>query len=266
MYVSINDSMYWYEESGDGIPLVMLHGFTGSSRTWEDFSKTHGQGFRVITVDLPGHGKTQTPNGLTMEQCCRELGDLFKALNLDRFHLLGYSMGGRTALSFAMIYPGAIESLILESASPGLDDEQERLERQEKDEKLARKIEREGIPAFVEYWESIPLFSTQKALSQAVREQVREERMAQTEEGLAGSLRGMGTGAQPSWWESLPAFETPVLLLAGELDNKFARVNQQMAARFPNAELHTVQGAGHAIHVEKPQMFGKLVRGFIINE
>lgn len=266
MYVSINDSMYWYEESGDGIPLVMLHGFTGSSKTWDGFSKTRGQGFRIITVDLPGHGKTRTPNGLTMEQCCRELGDLFEALKLDRFHLLGYSMGGRTALSFVMMYPGAVESLILESASPGLNDEQERQERQEKDEKLARKIEREGMTAFVDYWESIPLFATQQTLPQVVKERVREERMAQTEQGLAGSLRGMGTGTQPSWWESLPVFDTPVLLLAGELDNKFARINQQMASHLSNAELHTIQGAGHAIHVEKPQMFGKLVEEFILRQ
>ncbi|MFC3041427.1 2-succinyl-6-hydroxy-2,4-cyclohexadiene-1-carboxylate synthase [Virgibacillus xinjiangensis] len=264
MYFTIDDASYWYEVHGEGVPLVMLHGFTGSSQTWSEFICHHSEGVQVIVVDLPGHGSTTISSIRTMEDCCRDLRALFLSMGLDQFHLAGYSMGGRTALSFAMLYPELLKSLILESASPGLEG-QMREDRREMDAKLARRIERGGLSAFVDFWEQLPLFESQKQLPSHVRAAVREERMSQTEEGLAQSLRGMGTGRQPSWWHMLCGLSLPVLLLAGEQDEKFVKINQEMAEKLPLHTLKIVAGAGHAIHVEKPGKFGKLVSGFIKN-
>src|SRR5699024_2370366 len=124
-------------------------------------------------------------------------------------------------------------------------------------------IESGGIKAFVDYWENIPLFESQKQLSGSVRERIRHERLFHSKEGLAESLRYMGTGSQPSWREELPNLSIPILLLAGEYDKKFIEINQMMEKLLPSVELTIVKNAGHAIHVEQPSIFGKIVIGFL---
>lgn len=266
MFYDIGDASYYYEIHGHGTPVVLLHGFTGSSDTWSTFVEKHDEGFQLITIDLPGHGKTKTNTPRTMETCCQDLDQLLEHLQLTDVHLVGYSMGGRTALSFAMAFPNKIRSLILESASPGLRLEEERNQRMQNDDKLAKKIEKEGIRSFIDFWENIPLFHTQNNLAPSVQEKIRHERLNQNEVGLSQSLRFMGTGAQPSWWNQLESVKSPVLLIVGELDKKFVNINEDMQHLFHSADLKIVEEAGHAIHVEKPEIFDKLVSSFIIKE
>ena len=261
----INETTYFYECHGSGPTLVMLHGFTGSTKTWDSFIATYEKKFRLITVDLPGHGQTTQDTPITMAECCQDLDHLFRKLELEQFYLLGYSMGGRTALAYALQYPEQIAGLILESASPGLRTTVERMARKKHDEQLAMTLETKGLTHFINYWENIPLFSTQKQLNTAVRNKIRWEREAQRNTGLAASLRGMGTGSQPSFWKQLPMLGMPVLLLAGSLDVKFVKIQQDMAQALPNAVKNIIFDAGHAIHVEQPEIFGKIVTEFILS-
>lgn len=267
LYFSVNDADYWYEVHGDGArSLVLLHGFTGSTETWSFFIKRRPAQLRLILIDLPGHGKTKTKKLKSMEECCSDLVQLFDHIGLKKFHLAGYSMGGRTALSFTMLYPKYVQSLILESASPGLEDETERKARVEKDEQLARKIESEGMEAFVHYWENIPLFESQKRLPESVRQKIRSGRLRQSAEGLALSLRSMGTGKQPSWWHLLGKMSVPVLLLVGELDAKYVTINQKMQAEIPTCKLVICENAGHAVHIEDRDAFIRHVSLFITDK
>lgn len=264
MYYTINDAAYWYELTGEGPTVVLLHGFTGSSATWEPFVENLAQEFQVLIVDLPGHGKTEMATGRSMETCCSDLFALFSMLELTDIRLIGYSMGGRTALSFAMLYPELVKSLVLESTSPGLATESERQARITRDEQLAEKIEQEGVVKFVDFWEDIPLFQTQKNLPVEVRQKIRNERLAQNKTGLAQSLRLMGTGAQMSWWDRLHDLSIPVLLLAGAKDDKFVKLNRRMEQLMENAHLVIAEQAGHAIHVEQADFFGKIVVEFLL--
>src|SRR5690625_179189 len=132
-YVLIDDTTYAYTINGSGEPLVLLHGFTGTSQTWLPFIEKWKEHYQVITIDLPGHGNTTGEANLKMKQVSHHMKQLLDHLSIEKCHLLGYSMGGRTALSFAMWYPLYIESLLLESASPGLQTTKEQLERVEKD-------------------------------------------------------------------------------------------------------------------------------------
>src|SRR5690625_2042471 len=184
MKLTINGTTYHYEVYGEGAPLVLLHGFTGSRATWSPFIEKF-QGFvQLILIDLPGHGETEIKQPFSMKQCCDDLKEMFTQLQLTSIHLLGYSMGGRIALSFAMYYPEIIRSLLLESASPGLEIKDERAERIKRDEKLANRIESEGLEAFVDFWQEIPLFHSQKRLPIEKQQAIRKERLTQTEEGL----------------------------------------------------------------------------------
>lgn len=256
------ETTYDYEISGEGPPVVLLHGFTGSKKTWAHLRGLLHDEFKVITIDLPGHGQTSL-SPKTMDQCCNDLVQLLSFLNVDQTHIIGYSMGGRVALSFAMRYPQYVQSLVLESASPGLKRENDRKERIANDERLATKMEQEGIVQFVNFWEDIPLFATQKRLPMDVQQTIRNERLSQQVEGLSNSLRNMGTGKQPTWWEQLHHLTCETLLIVGEHDHKFVTINEQMEKKIKQASLVVVSDAGHAIHVEQPDFFGKLVISFL---
>ncbi|HSP22034.1 MAG TPA: 2-succinyl-6-hydroxy-2,4-cyclohexadiene-1-carboxylate synthase [Planococcus sp. (in: firmicutes)] len=250
--------------SGQSRTVVFLHGFTGSSSTWNEIAEALPD-YRIVLIDLLGHGKTSSPahaSRYAMELQVRDLKKLVDKLGITDYALAGYSMGGRTALAYAVAFPEHVRLLILESASPGLKTTAEQLERQRRDEKLAERILSNGIFEFVEFWEKTPLFDSQKNLSDKVRERIRHERIAQKPLGLANSLIGMGTGSQASYWEGLDGLDLPVLLVAGTLDLKFMEIAKRMAERLPSATFSSIE-AGHAIHVEKPAEFATIVREYL---
>ncbi len=243
--------------------IVFLHGFTGSTRTWDEVIEQLPTTHRLITIDLVGHGQTGAPKLLryySMQEQVEILEAFFEWKQIEQFDLIGYSMGGRVALSYAMNYPQRIHTLILENASPGLKTIEEREQRIQLDHLLADRIEQRGIVDFVDYWQDIPLFQTQKLLSEEKQHAIRQERLNQQEIGLANSLRGMGTGQQNSYWPELSKFEKNVVLLNGELDSKFITISEQMKGIFPNAQQIVVPKVGHAIHVENPQSFATIVK------
>lgn len=265
MLIKLGGMHYEYEITGSGDALLLLHGFTGSKDVWRRFLPLWSHDLQVIAVDLPGHGKTDSPSDwarYSIEQTAADMIALLDALKIKQAHVLGYSMGGRLAITIASLYAERVRSLVLESCTPGLESEEEREERKRQDQQQADFIMEHGLEAFVERWENIPLFASQQQLPYSVREQMRQQRLQNNPLGLANSLRGMGTGMQPSWWSSLHRLCMPVLLLGGEYDEKFLRILQCMEQRLPNAEFVQVSGAGHTIHVEQPEKFDTIVRSF----
>jgi 2-succinyl-6-hydroxy-2,4-cyclohexadiene-1-carboxylate synthase len=264
--LKIRDVHYQVVEAGKGLPLVLLHGFTGSSENWLPYLQRFTAQYRVLAVDLLGHGKTDSPADpvrYQMDYASADLISIFDSFGLDRPVLLGYSMGGRLALHVGVHYPQKLRGLILESASPGLKNPDERLQRALSDNALADDIEHDGVAVFVERWEKMPIFATQANLSLEARQRLKSLRLRNVALGLANSLRGMGTGVQPSLWEQLSQVCVPTLMLAGELDTKFVAVAQMMQPLLPNAQLRVVNGVGHTIHLEHPEAFAQSVTAFI---
>ncbi|MCP4360322.1 MAG: 2-succinyl-6-hydroxy-2,4-cyclohexadiene-1-carboxylate synthase [Chloroflexi bacterium] len=263
-FLQVNGQSYFYECSGEGRPLLLLHGFTGSSQNWRPLVPQLATQFQVVTLDLLGHGRTASPpeeSRYTIDNAAIDLIAILDTLQIEQVHLLGYSMGGRLALFTAVTYPNRIHSLVLESAAPGLAEAAARQERSQRDRELADWIEMNGIQSFVERWQNLPLWESQKQLSVEVRQALHTQRLQNNPMGLANSLRGMGSGAQPSLWEYLPELTIPVLLIAGELDTKFVSINQKMAANLANARLEIVAGAGHTAHLERPYQFQLSMEG-----
>ncbi len=249
--------------------LVMLHGFTGSAAGWGSHLDTlAAYGLRIIAMDLPGHGQSDAPGDpyrYAIEYCQQDILAALQELGVSQGEavLLGYSMGGRIALYTA--FSGFFRGLILESASPGLEDPAEREQRRISDEALAASIERDGVPAFIDRWEKLPLFASQNALPFERKEELRRQRLSNRAIGLAQSLRGVGTGVQTSLYARLPTLHIPVLLIAGELDTKFTSIAQRMAQALPQSQLRIVPGAGHMIHLEQPEKFDSLVGDFSLS-
>lgn len=253
--------------SGHGPPLVLLHGFTGSAANWQPHVAVFEKRFRAIAIDLLGHGGSDSPADparYRMERCVEDLISVFDQLGLGRVNLLGYSMGGRVALHVAAAHPDRVRALVLESASPGLAAPAERAARMASDEALADFVEREGLEAFVDRWEQLPLFASQTRLPASVRAELRAQRMQNNRRGLANSLRGLGTAAQPPLWDRLSELRMPTLLIAGELDQKFAAIARSVAGALPNARLALVPDAGHTVHLEQPEIFDRLVLEFMV--
>ena len=264
--VRVNGIDFHVEDHGSGTPLVLLHGFTGSSASWSPLIRDLAGLRRVIAIDIIGHGASsapEDPSHYVFEQALHDLAEVTAQLGIARAAWLGYSMGGRLALGMAVDHPERVSSLILESATAGIQHEKERLQRVEADQELATRIEEVGIEAFVEEWERLPIWESQRTLPAEVLQFQREIRLRNRAVGLANSLRGMGQGAQPSYWDRLDEIDVPVLLIAGALDRKFVGIAGQMGIRIADAELSVVPDAGHAVHLERPGEFLEAVREFL---
>jgi 2-succinyl-6-hydroxy-2,4-cyclohexadiene-1-carboxylate synthase len=236
--------------------LVLLHGFTQTGRSWDPVVTALGERYRALAPDLRGHGSAG-----------RERPVSFAAIEDDllrqappRFALAGYSMGGRIALDLALRDAGAanprIERLTLIGASPGIADPAERAARRAADEALADEIERDGVAAFARRWAALPLFAGQPP---EVAERAHAERLRNSADGLAASLRGVGTGAMEPLWERLPELRVPVTLIVGERDAKFRALAERMATQIPQATVHVVANAGHAVQLEQPHEVAALL-------
>ncbi len=264
-YIKIRGINYYIGFEGNGYPVLLLHGFTGSHRIWKNFVRFNQGSYRFIIPDLLGHGQSDCPSDehrYSMEETLLDLEGLLDHLNIETCFCVGYSMGGRIALSFSLAYGARVKGLILESSSPGLYSLEERQERVKRDNALAERIRSIGIRAFAEEWAHIPLFSTQAKLPVDVLQTEQQIRMQNREDGLAQSLRGIGTGSQPSNWEKLKDLRIPTLLVTGILDKKFTNIALQMMQQLKTAHHLQIKDAGHTVHLEQPQEFAQSVYNF----
>lgn len=225
--------------------LVLLHGFTNTGASWADVVDALPPGDRVQAPDIRGHGSASHARPVTLEATLTEID----ALAPERFTLGGYSQGGRIALHAALALPGRVQRLVLIGASPGLEDPAERAERRRADEALAAWAETVSIEEFVSRWSQTPVLADQ---APGVRAAITADRLRNTTAGLAAALRGLGTGALPSLWGRLHELTVPVELIVGERDEKFRATAERMLKALPDARLHVVPGAGHAVHLEDP--------------
>lgn len=255
------------EQWGNGLtPIIALHGFMGKASAWEHFSKAAGDEYTVVCPELPGHGKSDAPDLpelYDMEHTLQALAEMADKLNVRKAHWLGYSMGGRIAVAAALSLSDRLLSLTVESGSAGLPTDTERKARMRRDTALANSIERNGIEAFVDYWESLPLWESQARLPVVVQEKLRTERLANNPGGLANSLRGIGTGTQPYLLDRLAEIKVPSLFIAGQDDTGFSATARQMHAAVTESLLCIVPESGHTVHLEQPDLFNRTVLDFI---
>jgi 2-succinyl-6-hydroxy-2,4-cyclohexadiene-1-carboxylate synthase len=247
----------------DAPPVLLLHGFLGSGEDWREVMEGL-PGLRCIAPDLPGHGHSlalDDPDAFSFEAATALLAGLLDELGVETCAVVGYSMGGRLALHFALQCPERCDRLVLESASPGLKTGDGRAARIRSDEALALRLESGSFDEFISDWYRQPLF---EPLAQSPGfERLLASRRRGDPLALARALRGLGTGRQPSLWERLPELRVPALFVAGALDPKFAATARQMAADASDARAEIVAGAGHTVHAERPPAFTDLLKSFL---
>ena len=258
-----------------GVPVVVLHGFTGSASAMVPLTERLAGAFRaadeseralrIVVPDLVGHGASQAPSdpsAYRVESMAEQVLALADALDCATFHLVGYSMGGRVALTLGCASSVRLRSLTLIGATAGIADPDERRRRAEDDSARADTIAAD-FAAFVDEWMSGPLFAGQATLGDEHLAAARAQRMASNPDGLALSLRHGGTGSMIPLHRQLGRCEVPTLLMVGLRDAKFREIAEELAASLPQAAIVRVAGAGHAAHVERPRRAAASVAAFI---
>lgn len=223
-------------------PLILLHGFAQSSASWDAVArKLAATGRPIYALDLVGHGESERPadacayaldaQGEALLSFARMVADREGA----RPAVLGYSMGGRVTLAALRRDPRAFAAVVLEAAGFGPATQAERDAATERDAACAARLRADGLEAFMDFWEQLPLFASQRDLPPDVRERLRAGRMANDAEALARTFEQAGQHVMPSRAETLEtldvlrAGDTPLLYLAGERDEKYRALAAQAA-------------------------------------
>lgn len=238
-------------------PTVFLHGFLGGPETWHELQRRLPG--PSLAPFLPGHGPDPRCVG---EHFDAVVDSLAATLPTPRFRLVGYSLGARLALALALRFPDRVESLLLIGVDPGFPDEAqpERQARQAFEDQLCAQLASGPLDAFIDAWERLPLFASQKALSPARQERQRQTRLQHRPEGLIFSLRTLGTGRMPNLWARLPTLRCPTRVVSGARDEKFTRIGQALAEKRPDIPHIVLPHVGHNAVLEAPDAIYHLLR------
>ena len=233
--------------------IVALHGFTGCAEDFLPLRERLPDLTPLIAPDFPGHGARRSlrnPADYSLEAHLRVISDAVG--DRPTVTLLGYSMGGRLALHWALAHPERVHRLILIGTSPGLATPQEREERLLADDALAKHILSQGLKGFYKYWHNQPFFHSLFRLPPDRLDPILARRALNEPAALALSLAHVGTGALPSLWSRLRELHCPIDLVAGEGDPKFVAIARRMGEQMPKSRLSVIENAGHAVHREQP--------------
>jgi 2-succinyl-6-hydroxy-2,4-cyclohexadiene-1-carboxylate synthase len=267
--------------------IVVLHGFTGSGKIHFDlllrgFRQSAAlTRFRLVAPDLPGHGETPLANSethYTLDSQLHTLHRLITKLQANAsaatstppksyispspIHLIGYSMGSRLALAYALKHPENIRSLTLESCNTGISSPSDRHARSQRDAQLAITL-LNNYPAFLQSWNRLPLFASPQSAPAEPTASFSRIQQQQRPEGLAASLQHFSTGLSPDFSEDLRKLNMPVLALTGVLDVQYSHKWQTIASKYPNIRHISLPHAGHRVHLDQPDAYIEHIRMFV---
>ncbi|MGB8332692.1 MAG: alpha/beta fold hydrolase [Polyangiales bacterium] len=231
---------------------MLLHGFSGSPRSWDEVVARAQLDPDPLRPALAGHGSDWRLVGT------RAFDDEVSRLNAMAFGLgrprliCGYSMGARVALGMLVSRPELWDGALLIGAHPGLAYELARAERRASDGVSARMLRTEGLVPFVNAWEQLPLFRSQRELSGPALATQRSIRLGHDAEGLAHALDVLGLAEMPNYGAMLSSFSGPITLMAGACDAKFSGIAGAIARDNSNVDAVLVEGVGHNVVLEAP--------------
>jgi esterase len=248
-----------FQSYGEGFPLVILHGLFGSLENWQTLSRQWSQNYQVLAVDLRNHGRSPHSEVFNYEVMVEDLRELLAAQKLERVHLLGHSLGGKVAMHFALGHPQAVEKLIVADIAP----------------KKYPPIQLPLIEAMLAL--DLGLYRERSELGEALKTSipnatVRQFLLKNITRDEAGALvwkinlrsiqqnyrqlnEELSTGR---------AFNGPVRFIRGGRSDYITEADRDLILRlFPQAEIETIEEAGHWVQAEAPEKFSRLVLDFL---
>ena len=262
----VNGVNLYYEQTGDGYPLVFSHEFAGDYRSWEAQVRFFSRRYGVITYNHRGYPPSEVPTdpeAYSQTAVVDDLYHLLRHLNIPKAHVAGLSMGGNITLHMGIRHPEVCASLVVAGCGSGSTDRQ----RFEQDGKtLAKRLENEGMAKVAE---SYALRPTRVQLR---RKDPRgwEEFLAQLKEhssiGSALTFKGVQLRRPPIFAleAELKRIQVPTLLLIGDEDEPCIEPAIFMKRNIPSSGLVTFPQSGHTINLEEPDLFNRVVLDFLI--
>lgn len=242
-----------YEDHGEGVPVVFLHGFPFNRTIWHPLVPLLKDKARLILVDLRGFGESPvTENDYSMRLLAEDVHHLLNRLGMERVTLVGHSMGGYVALAFAHAYPNRLAGLGLVASQTEADSPEKRQKRLVN----ARNVRARGVKVLAR---SLPdQLTDDPELSAKLKDLI----LQADPKAVIGCLKGMAEREDASRW--LPSIRVPTLVVAGERDKIVPIEAPQTFVRFiPRGWLVTAPGAGHMPMMEAPERVVKGVQRLV---
>ncbi len=246
-YVDRAGVKIYYEEAGSGPAIVLGHAYSSSGRMWDGFVAAFKDSYRVITYDLRGHDRSDSPEGqsqYTEAATVEDIDAIMRACGVDEAVLGGLSLGGYMAIAYYLKFPHKVRALMLFSTGPGFRNPVARENWNSMAENIAKGFEENGL----------------EALGRGAEVRASQQRSAG---GLAMAARGMLAQFDARVIESLEAIKVPTLIMMGSRDQQYAASTDYMAGKVPNATKAVIDDAGHAANIHQPDAFNSAVRAFL---
>lgn len=238
-----------YEQHSNDVsrPTILLsHGYSATSAMWDGQLDALGQSFNVVTWDMRGHGRSDSPAdpaAYSEAHTVRDMAGVLDACGVDSAIVGGLSLGGYMTLAFHLAWPKRCAALMLFDTGPGYKKDEARAAWNRTAEERAVALEEKGL----------------EALGQGQEVRIAQHRSAK---GLALAARGMLAQVDDRIIRSLPDIDVPVLVLVGENDTPFLAASDYMASKIPGAEKVIIEDAGHAANIDQPDAFNAAVLDF----
>lgn len=238
--------------------ILLLHGYLETLNVWEKIQKELSKSYRVISIDLPGHGLSGThPESNTLSFSANEVHKLFSKQGIDKASIIGHSMGGYIAVEFLKLFPKSVESIVLINSTPYPDSDEKKLERAREIE-LIKAGKLQNISSL-----SIPnMFAKDNQLkfSESIDEIIENAQIHESE-GIISSIRGMMQ--RENNLEVLQKSSVPTMLIMGTQDVYIVQEKaRKLIEELPNSVNHIIEG-GHILFIEKEVEVTSILKGFL---
>lgn len=260
MIINLQDTQLYVEESGQGNPLLLIHGYPFNHEMWRPQIETFSTSARIIAPDLRGHGGSPPSNDpSTMDLLADDCAKVLEKLGVDEpVTVCGLSMGGYVAFAFYRRYPSLVAGLILAATRAKADSPEIKVKRDESavlaEEKGVQAVTANMLPIIM----SPQTYSTNPNLVDRVG-----QIMAQTSiQGMASALMGMKE--RPDSTPTLEAIRVPTLIIHGADDQIIPLSEAEaMHVSIKDSQLEIIANAGHLPNLEQPELFNEMVKQFL---
>lgn len=257
----------YFEETGSGVPVVLVHEFAGDHRSWEPQVRFLSRWFRCITFNARGYPPSDVPEDATRYSQARardDIRDVLAHLRIERAHIIGLSMGGFATLHFGLAYPSRVLSLLIASCGYGADPDRQ-AEFQAEMEVTAARIERESMAEFAKSYALGPARVQLQNKDPRGWAEFANQLADHSTRGSALTMRGVQK-LRPSLWslrKSMRNMSVPTLIMAGDEDEPCLEPALMMKRTIATAGLAVIPRSGHTINLEEPDEFNRLAYAFI---
>jgi len=261
---TVNGIEVHYRETGEGFPIVFVHGYTGNSRNWALTVPALREQFRTISVDLRGHGLSGRPaseDQYALEVMASDVYELLRAVEVTECVLIGHSMGGMVAQLLTLEHPEVVRALVLVDTAADVPKGLLYDERRKQRAGLIEIAREQGMEAVFEEQERITPLHPALAANPRYIDIWREQFLMTAREAYIAGANGMASRC--SVVADLAKVSVPTLVICGEKDEPFLEPSRQMHAAIPGSELVIISGAGHGPQMETPGEFNRVLAEFL---